>query len=216
MFCGKCGTQNPDEAEFCKGCGARLKSSSEIYRTMAVNPSENVRYRKIGMVTVGILAVVILVIVFGLFGGRSYKSTINRYVKATYDGDAKAIVDLIPNKVVDYAMEEEGYDKDDLNEFIEEGEETLKDQMDSLDSYLGENWKLTHKIVDTVDISEDDLDDLKDDYQEMDVKISAAKELEIELTIQGAETEASNSITVNVIKVGRSWYLDVLSMGNMF
>lgn len=24
MFCGKCGTQNPDNAAFCKNCGANL------------------------------------------------------------------------------------------------------------------------------------------------------------------------------------------------
>lgn len=27
MFCGKCGTQNPDNAAFCKGCGTRLEGS---------------------------------------------------------------------------------------------------------------------------------------------------------------------------------------------
>ena len=34
MFCGKCGTQNPDNAAFCKGCGTRLEGSPKV----PVNP----------------------------------------------------------------------------------------------------------------------------------------------------------------------------------
>lgn len=30
MFCGKCGTQNPDNAAFCKGCGTRLEESPKV------------------------------------------------------------------------------------------------------------------------------------------------------------------------------------------
>lgn len=29
MFCNKCGTQNPDNAAFCKGCGARLSDNQK-------------------------------------------------------------------------------------------------------------------------------------------------------------------------------------------
>ena len=29
MFCNKCGTQNPDNAAFCKGCGARLNETQK-------------------------------------------------------------------------------------------------------------------------------------------------------------------------------------------
>ena len=29
MFCGKCGTNNPESATFCKGCGAPLNPSAK-------------------------------------------------------------------------------------------------------------------------------------------------------------------------------------------
>ena len=65
-----------------------------------------------------------------------------------------------------------------------------------------------------VDIKGDGLDDLKDAYEDADVKGSAGKEVEI--TVIADETESSNSLDVSLIKVGRSWYLDVMSMGNLF
>ena len=47
MFCGKCGTNNPESATFCKGCGAPLnpsakpagKSASGGVAVKEVNPS---------------------------------------------------------------------------------------------------------------------------------------------------------------------------------
>ena len=48
------------------------------------------------------------------------------------------------------------------------------------------------------------------------MKVSAAKSVEVELTVTSDETESSNSLDVSLIKVGRSWYLDAMSMGNLF
>lgn len=215
MFCGKCGAQNTDNAEFCTNCGAKLKKSSQTTVPVSV-PNQNDKNRKVGMIAVAVAAVVAIILGVVLFGGRGYKATVEKFVDAQFDADAEAIFDLMPEKMIDYALEQDGYDSNDLDDLIDEANEDLQDQLDSLDSYLGEGWKISYEILDTEDIKGDDLDDIKDAYEDADVKVSAAKDVEIEITVKADETESSNSLDVSLIKVGRSWYLDVMSMGNLF
>lgn len=38
MFCGECGTQNPDTNKFCKNCGKALKKTQAAGETLPFNP----------------------------------------------------------------------------------------------------------------------------------------------------------------------------------
>lgn len=215
MFCGKCGAQNADNAEFCTNCGAKLKKSAPTTAATVSVPNQNDKNRKVGMIAVAVAVVVIIILGVVLFGGRSYKATVEKFVDAQFDANAEAIFDLVPEKMIDYLLEQDGY-HDDLDDVIDDTNETLQDLLDSLDSYLGEGWKISYEILDTEDIKGDDLDDIKDACEDADVKVSAAKNVEIEITVKADETESSNSMDVSLIKVGRSWYLDAMSMGNLF
>lgn len=215
MFCGKCGAQNADNAEFCTNCGAKLKKSAPTTAATVSVPNQNDKNRKVGMIAVAVAVVVIIILGVVLFGGRSYKATVEKFVDAQFDANAEAIFDLVPEKMIDYLLEQDGY-YDDLDDVIDDTNETLQDLLDSLDSYLGEGWKISYEILDTEDIKGDDLDDIKDACEDADVKVSAAKNVEIEITVKADETESSNSMDVSLIKVGRSWYLDAMSMGNLF
>lgn len=216
MFCGKCGAQNADSAEFCTNCGAKLKKNAPTTAATVSVPNQNDKNRKVGMIAVAVAVVVVIILGVVLFGGRSYKATVEKFVDAQFDANAEAIFDLMPEKMIDYALEQDGYDSDDLDDLIDDANETLQDQLDSLDSYLGEGWKISYEILDTEDIKGDDLDDHQRCVEDGDVKVSAAKDVEIEITVKADETESSNSLDVSLIKVGRSWYLDVMSMGNLF
>lgn len=216
MFCGKCGTKNEDNVEFCTNCGVRLNKKIVPKSTAVPVANQNDKNRKVGIIAVAIAAVIVVILGVNLFGGRSYKATIEKFVDAQFDANAEAIFDLMPQKMIDYALEEDGYDSDDLDYLIDELNEELQDQLDSLDSYLGEGWKITYEILDDEDVKGEDLDDIKDAYEDADVKVSAAKSVEVELTVTSDETESSNSLDVSLIKVGRSWYLDAMSMGNLF
>lgn len=208
MFCGKCGVKNADDATVCTGCGAKLNGGKAA--------STGDKNRKIGMIAVAVAAVIVIALIIGLFGGRGYKATVEKFVDAQFAADAEAIFKLLPDEVVSYALEEEGYDDDELDEFIEEGNEELQDQLDYIERYLGEGWTVSYEILTVEDVTGDDLDDLKDEYEDMDVKVSAAKTVEVELTVTAGETETSNSLDISVIKVGRSWYLDIATMGGFF
>lgn len=216
MFCGKCGVRNADDATFCTGCGAKLNGAKPVVSGTSVTVNSNDKNRKVGIIAVAVAAVVVVALIIGLFGGRGYKATVEKFVDAQFDADAEAIFELIPEKMIAYALEEEGYDEDELDEFIEEGNEELQDQLDSIERYLGEDWTVSYEILTVEDVTDDDLDDLKEDYEDMDIKVSAAKTVEIELTVKAGDTETGNSLDVSVIKVGRSWYLDLASMGGLF
>ena len=201
MLCKKCGTENPDGAKYCSKCGKALNEKSTAKKN-----------REKGIVLALCVIVAVVLLVYTL-GGRSYKKTIDTFVTSQFAVDAQSIVELLPEKVLDKELEETGYSKTEL---VDEANDSLKKQVDSLDQYLGDDWKLSYKMTNVEDVTGDDLNDLKSNYEDINVKVSAAKTVEVEFTLKGDETEVSNSLEISVIKVDRSWYLDLYTMGNLF
>lgn len=201
MLCKKCGTENPDGAKYCSKCGKALNEKSTAKKN-----------REKGIVLALCVIVAVVLLVYTL-GGRSYKKTIDTFVTSQFTVDAQSIVELLPEKVLDKELEETGYSKTEL---VEETNDSLKKQVDYIDQYLGDDWKLSYKMTNVEDVTGDDLNDLKSNYEDINVKVSAAKTVEVEFTLKGDETEISNSLEVSVIKVDRSWYLDLYTMGNLF
>lgn len=201
MLCKKCGTENPDGAKYCSKCGKALNEKSTAKKN-----------REKGIVLALCVIVAVVLLVYTL-GGRSYKKTIDTFVTSQFAVDAQSIVELLPEKVLDKELEETGYSKTEL---VEETNDSLKKLVDYIDQYLGDDWKLSYKMTNVEDVTGDDLNDLKSNYEDINVKVSAAKTVEVEFTLKGDETEISNSLEVSVIKVDRSWYLDLYTMGNLF
>lgn len=201
MLCKKCGTENPDGAKYCSKCGKALNEKSTAKKN-----------REKGIVLALCVIVAVVLLVYTL-GGRSYKKTIDTFVTSQFAVDAQSIVELLPEKVLDKELEETGYSKTEL---VEETNDSLKKQVDYIDQYLGDDWKLSYKMTNVEDVTGDDLNDLKSNYEDINVKVSVAKTVEVEFTLKGDETEISNSLEVSVIKVDRSWYLDLYTMGNLF
>lgn len=211
MFCGKCGAMNSDNAEFCGECGSRFDGVKTSGGSVSFN--DNQRNKKVGIIAVAAVAVLVVILAFALFGGRSYKAVVKQYVNASLSADAGEILELIPDEVIDVTLEDEDMTRKELkNELNEE----LEDAIEYLDRYLGDGWKFSYKIVDVEDLSGDDLDDLSDDYEDFDVKISGAKIVEVELTIKYDGDEFSQSMEIALIKIGRSWYLDVMNTSGLF
>lgn len=179
-------------------------------------PASDDANRKTGIIAVAALALALVVAVIYLFGGRSCSAAVGQYVNAQFGTDAEEILDLIPEDMIEYALEDSGYGADELDEFIDELTTALQKQQEQLNKTLGEDWKCTYEILETKNITGDELDALVDFYADMDVKVSGARTVEIEFTISAEDTEISNPLVVSAIKVGRSWYLDIASMGGLF
>lgn len=215
-FCGQCGARIPPDDRFCPECGAPTHASSAIGINPgpdhAIHGSEK-KNRTVGLVAVGVAVVVLAVLAFALFGGRGYKSTVGKFVKASFEGDGEAIVNLMPDEVVEFACEEDDMTR---KEAIKELTKSLEKQLDDYDRYFDE-WSYSYKITDVEDFTSKELKSLKEDYKdEFDVNVKAAKTVTVEIAIKAdKETEGSDSRDIKVIKIGNSWYLDVASMGGL-
>ena len=77
--------------------------------------------------------------------------------------------------------------------------------------------KISYEIAETETLKGDDLADIKDLYKDdIGLKVSAAKQIEVEMTVHiDEDTEFTNSLDVDLVKVGRSWYLDIPTMGGL-
>lgn len=221
MFCGKCGAKNPDNAEFCVECGALIGTAHKNPGGQATASSypvqTNQRNRTIGIAAVAVLAVIVVLLIIVLFGGRSYKATVTKFMDATFKADAKAMLSIIPDEMVDYMLDETGYDRSDMKDILDELGEGLQDELDYISWYLDdEDWTSSYKITGVEDVSAKKLREIKADYEEYDIKVSAAKNVEVTTTLQTKDTEYSNTVEVPIIKIGRSWYLDVENLDSIF
>ena len=214
MFCGKCGAKNADDATVCVECGAKLNNGPAAGGSSApVNPDN--KNRKVGMIAVAAVVVVVIIAVVALTGGRSDRATVEQFITAQFDADAETVIDLIPRRMIDYALEEEGYGEDGLEELIEDANNTLQNQLDEIERYLGDDWDLSYEILGEEDTDETVLEDPKRAYEEYDVNISDAKTVEVEVSVGANGMASSNSMDIALIKSGRSWYLDIVRMGNI-
>ena len=139
---------------------------------------------------------------------NSPEAVAESYLKATSEGDAKTVVNLLPDKVLKEIMEDEGFDS--KKELIEEMEDTLSAILDMNKEY---KIKYSFKVLGSKDLSKDDLKDLKEDYKDdYNIRIETAKVVTIEITTKatydGEKNESTTETDVPVIKIGNNWYFD--------
>ncbi len=213
MYCGKCGAQQADDAAFCSECGAKLQTTSQSanpvpeadVNTAAPMPvQQKQKNRIIGIAAVAVLVIVVIVLGVLIFGGRSYKSAVKQFMKGTFEGDAKAIMKVLPKDYLNVMMEEEGYDSK------KEAQEDLQKQLDRTIKLLNQqfdDWKYSYEITETEDYSKKDLKDLNEDLEEYGIQAKAAKDVTVDVTLKSKDGKETNDQEVTVIKIGGSWYL---------
>ena len=214
MFCGACGAKNPDGAAFCQSCGAPLREMQAEAVPQEGSAADSIqssqRNKMIGIAAVAAAAIVVVFLAFNLLGGRSYESTVTKFLDATLDGDAETIISLLPDKMVDQALEELGYHPSDRDEAVEELNAALQSAAGSLKEALGDNLKVSYNVVSAEDLSASKLLELRQSYSVYDIDVDGAKEVDVEMTVTATALDLSGTytLTVPVVQVGRSWYLD--------
>lgn len=159
------------------------------------------------VIAIGVAAIAILVVLLIALSGRSANATVKKYVKASLSGDVDKIVKLIPEDALDTALYESKMDEEEAMEYIEKKYSKMHDQLYEV---MGDDWKYSFKIVDDDDVSKKELREIQELYEEdCDLKVKAAKMIEIELTIKFDGNKATGKMEIPVVKIGRSWYLDV-------
>ena len=214
MFCGACGAKNPDGAAFCQSCGAPLREMQAEAVPQEGSAADSIqssqRNKMIGIAAVAVAAIVVVFLAFNLLGGRGYESTVTKFLDATLDGDAETIISLLPDKMVDQALEELGYHPSDRDQAVEELDAALQSAAGSLKEALGDNLKVSYNVVSAEDLSASKLLELRQSYSVYDIDVDGAKEVDVEMTVTATALDLSGTytLTVPVVQVGRSWYLD--------
>lgn len=214
MFCGACGAKNPDGAAFCQSCGAPLREMQAEAVPQGGSAADSIqssqRNKMIGIAAVAVAAIVVVFLAFNLLGGRGYESTVTKFLDASLDGDAETIISLLPDEMVDQALEELGYHPSDRDEAVEELNAALQSAAGSLKEALGDNLKVSYNVVSAEDLSASKLLELRQSYSVYDVDVDGAKEVDVEMTVTATALDLSGTytLTVPVVQVGRSWYLD--------
>lgn len=201
-YCTNCGNELHGE-KFCTKCGTKIgiDVAPEVVTPLPVK-----KEKKFLGKFIAILVVFGIVITgFILFTSRSYEGLVKDYVKATINGDAEKIVSLMPDSLVDYIAEEE-YDGD-KKEMIYDLEDKFDDMVEQLEDYGVDLKTISYEILEVEEMDEDEVDDLCDEYRRAELKIKEGKELKVELKIPMDGQERTNSIYIDVVKIGRSWYL---------
>lgn len=214
MFCGACGAKNPDGAAFCQSCGAPLREMQAEAVPQGGSAADSIqssqRNKMIGIAAVAAAAIVVVFLAFNLLGGRGYESTVTKFLDASLDGDAETIISLLPDKMVDQALEELGYHPSDRDQAVEELDAALQSAAGSLKEALGDNLKVSYNVVSAEDLSASKLLELRQSYSVYDIDVEGAKEVDVEMTVTATALDLSGTytLTVPVVQVGRSWYLD--------
>lgn len=212
--CGKCQSPFVNNSTFCGKCGAPRSEG-------VAAPVTTLNFKLLAAV----IAVVLLIgFTCSFFLGRQgYKKVIDIYFKASFTDDADRILDILPDEVIEYALEEEGYDRNEYREGRKELqkyiEETLSEAQDYLDRYLGRNWDVSYEIESVEHIKGKDLREIREMYDDegIDLDISEAMSVELQITVTASSIDdVTQYIDIPMIKVGNSWYVDALSMGGFF
>jgi len=216
MFCENCGNRLEEGSVFCTNCGSRVDGAAPVAAPAAAPAAKklNLKLNKKTLLigAVALVAVVALVLILVLGGGRTAEGTVEQFMNAMVKGDFSKAVDLLPEEALEYLAEEEGYDKDEIKDMINDMEDEMKDAMEEMEDYMGD-FKITYEIKDQDELSRSELKDLKEEYEELDIEISEAIAFEVEMVIETEDFgEQEQEMEIIVIKVGKNWYIDLGSM----
>lgn len=102
------------------------------------------------------------------------------------------------------------YHPSDRDEAVEELNAALQSAAGSLKEALGDNLKVSYNVVSAEDLSASKLLELRQSYSVYDIDVDGAKEVDVEMTVTATALDLSGTytLTVPVVQVGRSWYLD--------
>lgn len=220
MFCKNCGAQLNEGAKFCPKCGTpavngNAGGNSGGYQGGAspVQPQKKPPYLAIGLIAIVVVVVIVLAVVLGkTVFGKGYEKPIKTLMKGVEEQDGEMILSAFSENTIEAMEDQSGLDKKDLEDMMEEQFEYM---------FSGEDWEdedveFKYEIEDSKKLDKDDIKDIEDelkDYWDVREDISAARELDVSMTIYvDGDEEDDNDATIEVIKVDGKWYINPISL----
>lgn len=206
--CSRCGKKSLAGERFCGGCGNPLTSPSKP-ATPAM--PEKKKFNPLPLL-IAILAstIVILTIVscgdgdFTAFG-RGYDSVVKQVETYYCTGEWGKALDLVPQEKLTHDYNALGKTEAELRrEYMEDGSFYLT----QCNSYLGSGWTHFYTITEQRNLVGVELANKKQFLrEEYDLEITAYKIVEIEIDQRGSWRHRTETLEVEMVKIGWSWYL---------
>ncbi len=155
--------------------------------------------------------------------GKSYEDVTDEFFNALFSYDAEAIVALLPEGIVDKAIETEyNGNRDefvaDFQEIFETGAGGINDELEAYGVTLSD-FDITHTITSTEDWDSERVEEaiktINDQYGGIDSDIEEGKDINVEVTVSlSGLGSQSMQMDISVVKIGNSWYLtDIMGSG---
>ena len=220
LYCGKCGTENPDGSRYCRACGAPLgdaqtgtpAAAAQAGTAAAVVPVTSAgasrRHRAVGIAAVAAVAVAVVLLVTSLLGGRGYEETVEDFLDAAFSGDAHGILDTLPIKVLEDYADKNGMDVEAFYSEVDRLSQDLADELGTMPSYFGDQLSMDYEILGAESVSGEDLAQIQESYDAFDAEVREAKIVRIRFSFSAGEMEETWDGEVPVIRIGNDWYID--------
>lgn len=237
MYCKHCGARNADDAAFCLNCGNPLATAQQ--RTVSDGgdhfpPGPSQEKKKLlykddnGKIHIGdtvlslgallgicggvLAAIAALVLVLCLCTGRSWKSAVKTYYKASADHKVIQSIDVTtPKYILDYELMDNRMSRAQFNEACKLYQAHLNEKI-AFDFDYAYEYKIDRdvRILASYRMSPDDVDDIDDRYHDHYHTnrgfVKDAREVLIAYTYYYNGKATEDTKTVTVIKVGKNWY----------
>lgn len=221
-FCFNCGNQLGENDQFCQKCGAKQNTAPNAAPAATpAAPAKKLPFNLTKNSLIGIGAVVallvVVIIIISSLTASSYKDAIDLMVDVSLNGKIEKLEKLAPKEFWEYYEEESDIT---VKEMIEEykDENVYESMMEELEKDYGKNIKVSYKIKEKEKLEKDELDEIKDGLKEnygiAKKSVKTGYEVEVELTIKGKDDKDSQTNTINVVKIGKGWYI-VSSSGSI-
>lgn len=233
-FCGNCGALCDDSVKICGNCGApfaepetnsgnilsKIPNINNInldnLKNINIKPEMKDQATKIAKIALPAVAgvVALLVIIFAIIvPNTGAQKAVKDYFKAFQKGESAKIVEYLPVSASAYLSEDEN-----LMDMLDA---TLELSIDDLNGKYGEGFKFKVKKVEKEKLDEDDLDDIRDAYDEIadglkafnadsdfeTPEIKAGYKFEFELVLKGDKREKTEDCEMTMIKENGKWVI---------
>ena len=202
-FCGHCGSTLADNATFCPNCGAPATDQAAPQQqfnqpafqqpavgSMPVAKKGLSKNAKLGIIIACCVVAVGLIIwlIIALLGG-GYEKPIKNYIKGLENQDVATFTEALTNGTGSTSV---------LGGMSESSAaSTYTSKLRSMISKYGEDFKISYKVVEKVNIGKSGTLGIYDD----------AYTLRIEFTVTGSKRENVVTKTINVYKANGKWFM---------
>ena len=220
MFCKNCGAQLNEGARFCPKCGTpavngNAGGNSGGYQGGAspVQSQKKPPYLAIGLIAIVVVVVIVLAVVLGkTVFGKGYEKPIKTLIKGVEEQDGEMILSAFSENTIEAMEDQSGIDRIEQEDMMD-----LKfEYRFSGEVWVDEDVEFKYEVEDSKKLDKDDIKDIEDelkDYWDVREDISAARELDVTMTIYvDGDEEDDNDATIEVIKVDGKWYINPISL----